>query len=609
MIICPNCQKELPDGANFCDGCGTQFQQAVICPACGNQTAAGQPSCQVCGAQFAPAEKKSFNLDAIKNLPKKTLGLIGGAIVALVAIIIVVAIVAGSGMPNYALYYKGTDLYYRDLSKKTGVELEDATSAVLSSDGKTLFIVDEDGDLVYRNITKKNAEEKKWISMSDVDDIAISENGKIVTYLKNDGTLYQKKLGADAPTKIASDVNGFTVTPNGSKILYVTDESDVYYVSKVKENNKGVKVASGVDKYGIEYISEDLKTIVYTKEDTLYTVKAGKEPVKVASEIDNVYAYGPKSIYYVTAEKIEEGDDAGKILKSLFYYDGKKSTALAEDNFAGIESGNKKAEALVFYTEEEKSDDETAYEVNLALGTNVSTIHEYTVKYGDDGREDFDYASDIRFTKDGKKLYYIIKTESSKPSEDGKPVTGDLIERKVAKKLGDAKTIDTDVYSLDSATVTLGKPVYTKDYKTPAADAVDSKATYDVYKAGKLVYADVESFSYSEIAKGFIIKSGGSLIFYKSKPVTISDDFDDKCQYVVLPTGDILFTKDINEKSGKGDLYRFTGSKKSKLVDTDVSRIGYVSYVSATYEDGAHLYLSAPGVPSENNNNEVEIGF
>ena len=73
MIICPNCQKQLPDGANFCDGCGTQFQQAVVCPNCGSQTSAAQPFCQTCGAQFeAPkAEKKfNFNLDTIKNLKR-----------------------------------------------------------------------------------------------------------------------------------------------------------------------------------------------------------------------------------------------------------------------------------------------------------------------------------------------------------------------------------------------------------------------------------------------------------------------------------------------------------------------------------------------------------
>lgn len=604
MIICPKCQKQLPDGASFCDGCGTQFQQAVICPKCGNQTPANLGYCQACGVQFAqptapaaPAAKQGFDfnaiLDKIKALPKKTLGLIGGGVVAAIAIIIIIAVIAGSGMPNYAVYMKGNDLIYRDLSKKAGVEIDDAEKALLSSDGKTLFITEDDGDLVYRNVNKPNSEVKKWINTDGVGDLVISENGKVITYTK-DGSLYQKKLGAETQVKIASEVESFTTTPNGAKVLYVTKDSDVYYVGKVKENPKTVKVAGGVDEGSLKFISEDLKTIVYLKEASLYSVVAGKSPVKIASDVESVRAFDTKNIYYSTKEEIKEGEYVKETNFSFFFYNGKESQRLVEDKFGGIVDWNKKSEVVVYSTYEQ-TEKTTSVEYFVVQKGTANKLHDFSYTFNDNyERGDYEDIAGTAFSENGKTLYFLIKNNPAKSEPDAKPITGDLKSVSVGKKLGTPKTVDTDVYALSYYTEYADKPVYTKEFKK----ADDGKETFDLYVNKKAICTDVVRYSFNEKANGFIITTGDKCLkFYKSKLVTISDDYKENCSYTVLPTGDILFTKDVNDR-GRGDLYRFTG-KKAKMIDTDVTYLLGVNYIEDLYKDNAHLSLYCPGVEKE----------
>lgn len=598
MIICPNCQKQLPDGANFCDGCGTQFQQTVICPQCGSQNDAQAPFCQTCGVQFAaPAESKpAFNLDVIKNLPKKTLALIGGAAVAVVAIVLIICIIAGSGMPNYAIYRKDGELCYNDLGdKKTGVEIaDDANSAFLSPDGKTILYT-KDGGLYYRNINKKNSEATKWLS--NYSSLKLSENGKVATYIKDDA-LYQKKLGADEAVKVASDVHSFTVTPNGGQILFVNKDSDVYYVKKA--GKEPVKIVSGVDEYGVEFISENLKTIVYLKDSALCVATAGKESEKIASDVTSVYAYDLKNIYYVTKEEVKEGETVVKTTKSLSFYNGKTSVELAKDNYDGIEDTNLEKKAIIYKTSETSEDNTiTTVQYFLAMGKKTYSFFEYTKKYTDGKLNSYDYITDTVITENGKKVYYLVKTNNPDAKVDSdKPAVGDLYEANLGSKIASAKKYDNDVYALNNYTAVLNKPLYSKEYKKTG-----ESPTYDLYLSKKLVSNDVEDVMYSNYAEALLLKSDDSLFFFKNKKVLITNE--DYSSLNQLPSGDILYITDISETSGKGDLMLFNG-KKSKKIDSDVSSVQSIMNLEDQYKDNAHLYVSAPGVKTEGDNQTDE---
>ncbi len=56
-MICPNCQNDNREGANFCDSCGRRL--ALVCPACGTDNRPGARFCDHCGHSLTPAEDGS----------------------------------------------------------------------------------------------------------------------------------------------------------------------------------------------------------------------------------------------------------------------------------------------------------------------------------------------------------------------------------------------------------------------------------------------------------------------------------------------------------------------------------------------------------------------
>jgi len=81
MAFCMNCGKQLPDGAKFCDGCGTatgqvsnqtnrQFEyEGTIhkCPNCGDIIDAYESVCEACGYEIR--DRKASN--SIRELAAK----------------------------------------------------------------------------------------------------------------------------------------------------------------------------------------------------------------------------------------------------------------------------------------------------------------------------------------------------------------------------------------------------------------------------------------------------------------------------------------------------------------------------------------------------------
>jgi len=70
MAVCAECGSQQPDGANYCDQCGTPLgkiapeapppaakaqSSPTICPACGNQVKPGVTFCDNCGARLGSA--------------------------------------------------------------------------------------------------------------------------------------------------------------------------------------------------------------------------------------------------------------------------------------------------------------------------------------------------------------------------------------------------------------------------------------------------------------------------------------------------------------------------------------------------------------------------
>lgn len=336
MITCPKCNKELSDGARFCDSCGTQIYETIFCPNCGEQTSTEFAFCQHCGTSItekpaadqpvaAPAEKKKFS-------PKVIL-FSGIGVVAIAVLIAVISLFSGGGSggvkssSNYALYLKDSEIFFTDLKQdgKTwqltsrlvdsdDVDDEELANAgytlglytYMSKDGKYIFFpdkVDDDDEgfnLYYKEVAKPEAAAIKIDS--NIQSYTVNASTTIVTYLKGEeGNLYQYKIDEDSKDKIASEVRDFKVSDDGKKVGYINSEYSIYlkYADKEKE-----KIAS--DASTLEHITEDFTTVYYIKDSSLYKTVEGADKVKIASEVyDVLKIYDSGEIYYLTSESEE----------------------------------------------------------------------------------------------------------------------------------------------------------------------------------------------------------------------------------------------------------------------------------------------------------------
>lgn len=59
MTICPKCNKQLEEGAKYCDYCGTQASQIIFCHNCGGQMSAQAAFCR--GVERLSAKEQKFS--------------------------------------------------------------------------------------------------------------------------------------------------------------------------------------------------------------------------------------------------------------------------------------------------------------------------------------------------------------------------------------------------------------------------------------------------------------------------------------------------------------------------------------------------------------------
>ena len=573
MSTCPNCNKQFDDGVKFCDACGTAIPEAPV----------AAPEAPVV-APAAPVEEKTegvklpFDLD--KKLPfelnKKLLAI--GA-VALAAILVLAIIISSvfTAAPSAILYSKDADIVYYDGSGKPWAAVletdkadngADAGMVILSNDGDKMFFI-QGGTLYYRAVESKKDAVKL---AANVESYIIDSNGKNVVYL-SENSLYRHNL--KDKTKLDSDVDSISwVSEDLKKIIYTKSEEievteneetptktvrDIYLC----KGKKTEKLESSVDSFEI---NKDGSKIYLIKEKTLYVKKGTKDKEKIAADVERVNAVYDKGIYYTTSEKVEkkEGDYSYETnVYTLCYFDGKKSTELAED--IGTMAYANKAPAVAYYTSTRTENEENPY------------VYEYFIAVEGNAMELDADVYDVTFTEDGKTAYYLEKLsdeELQKAAEAEKRAVSDLYSIKVsAKKLGKAEKVDEELdyergFSLNIKT---GMYWYFKDYN-------NENSTATLYVKGKEVASDVvvSSLAFSAKAKTFTFYTdmeegvkGATLWFSKNgkKPVKVADGVVSR---VFDAEGNIYYLKDQSETNLKSDLYVNKLTKKSKLVDQDV---------------------------------------
>lgn len=349
-MICPNCNKEVFDGAQFCDGCGAKLPETVFCPHCGKRTSAGFAFCQNCGGAMAstPAMEQPVEEQPVlaqeppvfaeeqpifseeqpapvqeppvfseeqpaqpaekRKLPKKAI-LFGGIGVAVVAVLVLVLVLIFGGnhaQNNCALYMKDNEVFFSDLKK--GSEAWQLTSHLVDTDN----VDDEDladSGYMFGRYTY------------------ISEDGKYIFFPDKVGddsdgfNLYYRELAKPyaEPVKVDSGIRYYTVNTSATLVTYLKGNEGNLYQYWIGENSKD-KIASDVSGF---IASDDGKKIGYINSDkSIYLKYAGKEKEKIAGDIDTLEHITEDftTAYYIkdgSLYKQVEGADKVKIASNV----------------------------------------------------------------------------------------------------------------------------------------------------------------------------------------------------------------------------------------------------------------------------------------------------
>lgn len=116
-MFCPKCGAKNPDGAKFCGACGEPFRSAPAPAPAAAPTAAAPGAAPTTFPQAAPTTGKT--------LPKKTIAIVAGAVVVVVAIVLVVTNLFGAKPFEGAIDLSGIQLITTDksMTMRSGNEL------------------------------------------------------------------------------------------------------------------------------------------------------------------------------------------------------------------------------------------------------------------------------------------------------------------------------------------------------------------------------------------------------------------------------------------------------------------------------------------------------
>lgn len=360
-MFCVKCGHKCKDGVKFCTSCGApmksaepkpvvDFQPQTISPELHrnpekveqenpNQQVAQKaqlqkPSQQVNpsagqNVQFQQANQQSYTQNAqyqnqyqqsntqnaqyqnqyqqgnTQNVPQnkekskfspKLLAMAGGALVIVVLLVLVVIKITGSKSGFETL--SGNRLIHISLQKDSG-----RSALFVNKDGKTIL---DDESILHEQVQT-------------------DATGNIIGYIKDDDSLYV--LSGKKEEKIASDVNKFKISADGTAISYITDYEDgtgtLYLRDLGKKEPK--KVANNVVTYTDFLLSPDGNTIAFVQEndDThrlclsvngkeFETIGKNKDPLAVSN--------GGKYLYFIDDGKlyVKTRDDQQK-LSAEFY--------------------------------------------------------------------------------------------------------------------------------------------------------------------------------------------------------------------------------------------------------------------------------------------------
>ncbi len=269
----------------------------------------------------APAKE-----NPLKKLSPKVLMFGGIGAVALIAIILLIIILSGSGKTR-AIYLKDDELFTSKTSEDSNEQISTrlfpstfsnhlsyrelgyvlGEMVAFDQNRTRVFFPDKiddnsDGAAIYFNNMRSLDDEPTKVD-SDILCYAIDKAGQKVAYIKGSGrNLYISDL--EEKEKIAGNILCFYPNEDLTKIVFMNDENDFYIWT---EDNDKEKIASSI--YCVVKVSDDLKTVYYIKDEALYRQSTDDDDKeKLASDISTSFIkiYDSGEMYYIKNESEEK---------------------------------------------------------------------------------------------------------------------------------------------------------------------------------------------------------------------------------------------------------------------------------------------------------------
>lgn len=320
-VNCPNCKKELDDGTMFCPACGQFIDNEELSDPPETMRAAdgAEELLHVTEQSILKFEEEADEAEvSVKKrarkrkkilLKQKSALLSKKVVLAAVSLFLVVIVVLlitlpggrSGGSAQVPLYFKDNAVSFAQDTEIPAVALPQtllrpgddvfATLAV-SGNKKYLFYGMEGNQLYY---VKTSGGESPVLIDSGVSGYSVNRDGTKTAYEK-DGNVYLYDM-KESKT-IASNVYVWMMNESITSFLY-WDYNESLYRRDLDSKAQPEVIDSGV--LEVFFISPDLNYILYNKGGSLM-LKAGRSaPVKVASDVSEIYAAGKRGECYYLA--------------------------------------------------------------------------------------------------------------------------------------------------------------------------------------------------------------------------------------------------------------------------------------------------------------------
>ncbi|SKB79814.1 hypothetical protein SAMN06296386_105224 [Lachnospiraceae bacterium] len=535
----------------------------VYCGKCGAKNSSDNAFCLSCGADLHPKEYNSAEKSTLTS--KKVLMIMLPIIAAIILVILLAVFVvcpilnsSGKGaIANGIVYVKDNDIVVSKLNKIKPYTIashyaednaEDTYGTVqFSDDGKYMFYperIDYSGlyELYWRKSSSKKDNGEKLDN--DVSTYRVLKNNKVV--YQKEGNLYITDLKGNKE-KIGNDIYEFHISDDDSKVLWKTNENDLY-VTTLKKLDKE-KLAS--DAYIVYDYSDDFERIVYTEYNSgddvsvLHYINKGDD-IKVSSDVKEIEAASldkdPVIYYY------KEGDAAERTLYDMVDDDLLESDSKMKEPDMDDYTKMERVESF-FGTRFRSTIDDEYYE----------KLEEYSEKESRDRMRET--LKETKFSEPVNDLYYY---DADKDSSE-----------KIAENAISESSMSIYLYNTD--TVFYSKIDEDNTPKIKFSDLTDSSRYYEAINELEEKYG----------------KAGELYLAKKANSVKVDIDLSESAVYETrVDTDNSQIYMLINDKPGEefkeGDLLTVkTNDKMLGQVDKYDSSVGSIASVA----DGNVYYL------------------